>query len=419
MGLAKACVGFRTLDVKTKRKEEKLSLVSCAFLFGACPPDFQNLPTNVCRIALRTLHLQVVHSNFLFKTMLNFRDEQLYINGERVNQLCVVGVAAERFWELAFCDGRGLGSLVWTDVTSVKLWDVTKKMSGGRLRRVGSAEVRLEPADSQMALGVAKAACERLEEMDYRILNAVLEQEDVDGNCVGAHDLVCERRQTLGKAGKTSVEVKLRRITTENLMLKMRRQVQVQAWRLWPAARADKSTAWAERLCLVVRWGPSDPFDLGDWQGMYAEVIPAEAATNAPEHWRPLCGWRGHAASAEARARAKAKAKAKAEAEAKAKAHSKHAFSQVYKKCRKAGKVDNGQEMRSISDLLNAANTQKAKRARPSIHERLPVWSKRFKWPPGSWAQDQACGSRGGGGTPGYVATQGALNDIFDEVRKS
>ena len=130
--------------------------------------------------------------------MLNFRDEQLYINGERVNQLCVVGVAAERFWELAFCDGRGLGSLVWTDVTSVKLWDVTKKMSGGHLRRVGSAEVRLEPADSQMALGVARAACERLEEMDYRILDAGIEQMDGEGHCVGAHDLICERRQARG-----------------------------------------------------------------------------------------------------------------------------------------------------------------------------------------------------------------------------
>ena len=44
------------------------------------------------------------------------------------------------------------------------------------------------------------------------------------------------------------------------------------------------------------------------------------------------------------------------------------------------------------------------------------VWSRRFGWPPNTFAKDTACGSRQGGGTPGYVATYEALNDIYDEV---
>ena len=44
----------------------------------------------------------------------------------------------------------------------------------------------------------------------------------------------------------------------------------------------------------------------------------------------------------------------------------------------------------------------------------LPVWFKKFKWAPGSWDQDKACGSRKDGGSAGYVATYEALNDIYE-----
>ena len=67
------------------------------------------------------------NQEFMLKTMLDFRAVQLYINNERMNQLCLVGKAAERFWDLAIHQRRGLGSCVWSDVTSVELWDVTKK----------------------------------------------------------------------------------------------------------------------------------------------------------------------------------------------------------------------------------------------------------------------------------------------------
>ena len=347
---------------------------------------------------------------------MDFRKDHLEINNARVKQLCVIGVAAERFWDLAFHQRRGLGSCVWSDVTSVTLWDVRKKTRSGNFKRMGSCEVALTPADSQLALAVARAVCEKLEDLDFRILDAGVEQLDGEGDCVGAHDLVCERRQALGPlTGRTSVEVKLRRVTTQGLMPKMRKQVQTASWKLWPAAKADNNAAWAERLCLVVRWGPGDDLNLGKWLGMYAEVISASAPTKAPEHWKVLCGWQGQAASPEAIARAKEKAKALAKAKAQAKAQSKNVFDRLYSRCRKAGRP--GKEMRSVSDLLTSIGSMKSKRARPTINQKMPVWSRKFNWTPGSWAQDEACGSRRGGGTAGYVATYEALYDIYEIVK--
>ena len=129
---------------------------------------------------------------------MDFRRVHLEINDERVKQLCVISVAAERFWDIAFHQRRGLNSCVWSDVTSVTLWGVMRKTRQGSMQRMGSCEVKLAPADSQLAFAVAKSVREKLEDMDYRILDAGIEQKDVNGNCVGAHDLICERRQALG-----------------------------------------------------------------------------------------------------------------------------------------------------------------------------------------------------------------------------
>ena len=40
----------------------------------------------------------------MLKTMLDFRKDHLELNNEHVKQLCVIGVAVERFWEIAFHD---------------------------------------------------------------------------------------------------------------------------------------------------------------------------------------------------------------------------------------------------------------------------------------------------------------------------
>ena len=50
---------------------------------------------------------------------MDYRACAVQLKSYRVKQLCVVSLAAERFWLLALRDRRGMGSLAWGDVASV------------------------------------------------------------------------------------------------------------------------------------------------------------------------------------------------------------------------------------------------------------------------------------------------------------
>ena len=104
---------------------------------------------------------------------MDYRACKLLIGKHRVNQLTVVGVAAEVVWKEAFHERRGLSNVQLADVASVTLRNVFKMDSVGRCRYLGKVDVALNPADAQMALDVARAVCERIEENGYRILDAV------------------------------------------------------------------------------------------------------------------------------------------------------------------------------------------------------------------------------------------------------
>ena len=74
---------------------------------------------------------------------LDFRDVKLYVDGERVQQLFVVSLAAERFWWLAFHERRGMNALDWSDVQSVEVRSVLRiDGSGQNARRRKFARVR-------------------------------------------------------------------------------------------------------------------------------------------------------------------------------------------------------------------------------------------------------------------------------------
>jgi hypothetical protein len=342
---------------------------------------------------------------------MDFRASKLYLNGVRVNQLTVVGVAVERFWWLAFHERRGVSNLVWNDVTKVELRNARRTKDGPRR----CVEVGLSREDSTLALRVAQEVINLLENNGYRILDAIAKQMDGDGDAVGEHDLICERRQPLRIPGKTSVEVKLRRVTTAQLLPQVRRQVQQESWKLWPAATAGSKGKFSERVCVLLRWGPGDPFALGDWRDSFAEALPADASSNAAENWSVLWGWSQSSGDARTKAntkKAKTQAKAQAKAKSKAKAEGKQAFERVFAKCRKAGR-GHAKHLRSVSDLLKEIGTERSKKMQPTIGERMPVWAKRFKWSDDSWGQDAKCGSSSGGGSAGYVASYDALHDIF------
>ena len=61
--------------------------------------------------------------------------------------------------------------------------------------------------------------------------------------------------------------------------------------------------------------------------------------------------------------------------------------------------------------------TDKCKRVRPTIGQKLPVWARRWKWPQQSYCKDEAGRSSSGGGSEGWVATARALEDVYDYVK--
>ena len=92
-------------------------------------------------------------------------------------------------------------------------------------------------------------------------------------------------------------------------------------------------------------------------------------------------------------------------------AERKRAFEKMYKKLKKFEAF--GKEMRPVKGLLLEMTSRAAKRARPSVGERMGPWSRRFRWPAKSYKQLDQARSPGGGGRAGYVATKGALEDIY------
>ena len=57
----------------------------------------------------------------------DYRTAKVYVDGTRVKQLCIVSLAAERFWHLAFHERRGPSTLRPCHVRSVEVLDVVRR----------------------------------------------------------------------------------------------------------------------------------------------------------------------------------------------------------------------------------------------------------------------------------------------------
>ncbi len=62
--------------------------------------------------------------------------------------------------------------------------------------------------------------------------------------------------------------------------------------------------------------------------------------------------------------------------------------------------------------------TPAAKRAKPTIGQKLPGWATRFGWPAHSWAKTPRLASKTGGGKNGFAASKQALDDIYCHLNK-
>ena len=156
---------------------------------------------------------------------MDYRAICLHVGKYRVNQLTVVGLAAESVWRMAFHERRGIAALVWSDVQTIQVRDVVRNG-----RHLSSLEVALSREDSQLALRAAIAIVDAVELYGLRILDAIVSQKGGSDVSVGEHDLVCEQRQFA--VGKTSVEVKLRRIVAASMLQRVRAQVRGVTWKL-------------------------------------------------------------------------------------------------------------------------------------------------------------------------------------------
>ena len=330
---------------------------------------------------------------------------KIFLNGYLVRSLTIIGIAAEYFWKLAIHDRRGFNCLSWSDVESVELRDVVVNDRNRSL-----VEVSVPRRDAEIALQLAHAVVELLEQKGFRMLDAIVPQRDASGNKVGEHDLVAERS---GPSGKSSIEIKCRTILDDRRRDEVRRQVQKDAYKWWPTAIARPRHGWGERACVLVEFRSRDA---DNSFAIRCETLPADLPNEAP-NWKPLVGWRSRLTNSTGASSAQAPAPkwaptrpASQPADQIAIAARKRAFSSIYAKCRSCTLY--GQEMRSVSDMVTDMDTAAAKRARPTIGERMPVWAKRFKWAPRSWARTPHMASRTGGGRKGIAASKVALEDI-------
>ena len=335
--------------------------------------------------------------------MYDYTLQKVYLNSYVVSCFTVVGIAAEYFWRLAIHDRRGFNALSWSSVRVIEMRNVIIND-----RRHSLIEVGVPQRDAEMALRVARAVVERLEKAGFRMLDAIVPQKDVDGGTVGEHDLIAER---FGKHGKSSVEVKCRCIKDGRCRDTFRRQIQCQAYKLWPAAIAKKNHDWSERVCVLVEFSAAGA---QTWSAIRCEALPATSKSNALANWRPLFGWDSALSGNSSPSPSQRSSNASTVVATARDTSRKRAFEASYAKCRKCAL--HGSEMRSVSDLLIEIGSPAAKRAKPTIGERMPKWAKKFQWPPWSWTKTPQVASSTGGGRKGLVATKGALQDIHSAL---
>ena len=213
--------------------------------------------------------------------MLDYRSRPIFLNGFRARTLCIVGLVVEEFLRLAFHERKGLNALEWHHAGACV--QVKAAVVDGRRHR--SVDVVVLRADAELALAVARAVVASLEEPPgrFRILDAIVAQRDQYGTIVGAHDLVCERN---GRSGKSSVEVKLRQVNHEPFLTTVRTQLQRDSAALWGAATAPTHHHWAERVVVLVEWGPGP---ITHWRSVRADVLPVGKDLRA-ENWTSLWG---------------------------------------------------------------------------------------------------------------------------------
>ena len=343
--------------------------------------------------------------------MFHYDRDVIKLGKQRVGVLAIVGLAVECFLALAYHSRKGFNVLRCFNVKFVTV----RKCTVNDVYK-SSVEVEVEPDLAERALRIARAIGERLERFGFRLLDAVVPELDGNRTSVGEHDLIGERNAL---AGKSSLEVKLRTIREDHYVETVRQQVRGEAYhgtskRFWKTAISKSRHDWAERVVVMAIFAAPS----AENYKLVCEALPAAAAPKA-ENWYPLFGWPMVTPAApvpERRAVAAVPTRTRPVAVAAStnNAGRKRKIDELFAKARQHTMYD--QEMASVSDFVKGIASLAARRAKPTLGEKLPRWKKRFGWPARAFAKTPHFRSHTGGGQEGWGATKQALTDIFIQL---
>ena len=345
--------------------------------------------------------------------MCDYRSIEIYKDDERVSRLQIVGLAAEHFWKLAFNQRRGLNSLAWHDLGGkVCLYNAT--VNG---RRRSELLVQVPQGDAECALKNAAAVADFLLERGFFLLDAVVRQRSKAGHIVGDRDLVGERRSA--GDGRSSIEVKFKRILTDAVREKARADMRTDALAVWHAAlEMNSSFKWSERVNVLVEFGTAADIAF--------KAIRIDVLGRGSTDWNGLCGWPGRPAAVVVGAGSGGAQRGGGGAAimfgngrrsgSVLASSTKRPLQAILEDKALPWETISGVRMGSVTKFLELTNTPAAKRARPTIGEKLPTWKKRFNWPQNTYNRSNSLGSPGGGGKKQVMASKRALGDIYSVI---
>jgi hypothetical protein len=196
-----------------------------------------------------------------------------------LHRLRFISFVSEQFWKLAFKRHKGLNCLTPGSVKKVYLSDIT---INGQKQNV-DVDFIVTPQDAALSHKIAVAVVIALEDLGYRIYDAIVPGTTIDGEC-GEHDILAERRDL---PLPSSVEVKCRTIKNpKSLLPDARKQLRKDATKLFDPK------IFSERLVVLVEFGEGR-LEAG-WRILRIEKL-------AETGWKPLRGWQGASAASVAR----------------------------------------------------------------------------------------------------------------------
>ena len=243
---------------------------------------------------------------------INYREEDLEINGLEVEQLTVVGVLVERAMKIARDKGLSLSGLEPRDLPG----SVELKLDGYR----DAKPVCCFEDDRELALKIARALRFKLSRLGLQLVQALVRVDNAFGKKIGEHDMIMEIVSEDGVRLHLSVEIKVRRLWSDAGRAKVRKAHRAECCDVSQWWQAVKDEYCGRLICLAIfpnKEGFENMRLCGDlrmneesrWRGFFGRGDSIESFRKPRSH--ESGSRQSQAANGKARAKAKPKAKAR------------------------------------------------------------------------------------------------------------